>query len=222
MLLILKLKMMIICRECNFEIYTRSGYPEHELMSHYNNLHNNLIERCMKCMHRKYSGYHFLDKYKVNGTGLITSVHSYFDYTDINDSDSNDNINNNKDKDEEDLNKVLNSLKDNIIENLTYYIKNELKTEIINEIKTEIINDLKTETNIKKKSKETDNKTTRICCLCKIEKNRDCFYKTGGLCKDCCSQKVSCPICNIVINRSSPNKHKKGHIVINPKCLTIF
>ena len=114
-----------------------------------------------------------MDKCKVNRTGLITSVHSYIDYTDINDSDSSDNINNNKDKVEEYLMKVLNSLKDDIIENLKDYIKNELKTEIINDIKTEIVNDLKTETNIKKKSNETDNKTTRVCCLCKIEKNRD-------------------------------------------------
>ena len=205
-----KLKMMIICRECNIEIDTSSGYPKHELMNHYNNIHNNLIERCLKFMHRKYSGYHFLDNCKVNRTGLITSVHSYIDYTDINDSDSSDNIKNNKDKDEEDLIKVLNSLKDNIIENLKDYIKNELKTEIIKEIKTEIVKDLKTETNIKKKSNETDNKTTRVCCLCKIEKNIEIFLdKTGGLCKDCCSQKVSCPICNIVIDRCSHNKHKK-------------
>ena len=117
---------------------------------------------------------------------------------------------------------VLNSLKDNIIEKLKDYTKNKLKTENFNEIKTEIIKDLKIKTNIKKKSNETDYKTTRVCCLCKIKKNRDCFYKTGGLCKDCCSQKVSCPIFNIVINRSSLNKHKKGHIVINPKFLTIF
>ena len=174
------------------------------------------IEKCMKSKYKTYSGYHFFDNCKVNRTGLISSVHSYIDYTDVNDSDSNDNFGINKDKDE-DLNKVLNSLKDNIIENSKDYIKNELKTEIINEIKTEIINEIKTETlnelktesNIKKKSNETNNKTTRICCFCKIEKNRDCFYKTGGLCKDCCSQNVSCPILNIVINRSSLNKHKR-------------
>ena len=52
-----------------------------------------------------------------------------------------------------------------------------MKTEIINEIETEIINDLKTGGNIKKESKET--KTNRTCCLCKIEKIRDCFYTTG-------------------------------------------
>ena len=92
-----------------------------------------------------YSGYHFFDKCEFNRTGLISSVHSYIDYTDINDSDSNDNFDINKDRDEEDLNKVLNSLKDNIIENLKGYIKNELKTEIINEIKTEFINEIKTE-----------------------------------------------------------------------------
>ena len=178
--------MKVICRECNNKIDTSSGYPEHELMDHYNISHKNLIGRCMKCMYKTYSGYHFFDKCKVNRTGLITSVHSYIDYTDINDSDSNDNIDNNKDNDKDDLNKVLNSLKDNIIENLKDYIKNEFKTKIINEIKTEIINeiktenlnDLKTESNIKKKCNETDNKTTRVCCVCKTEKNRDCFYKT--------------------------------------------
>ena len=62
----------------------------------------------MKCMLRKYDGYHFLDKCKVNRTGFITSVHSYIDFTDINDSDSNDNIDNNKDEDKDDLNKTLN------------------------------------------------------------------------------------------------------------------
>ena len=168
-------------------------------------------------MYKTYSGYHFFYNFKVNRTGLISSLRSYNDCTDVNDSDSKDIFDINKDKDEEDLNTVLNSLKDNIIENLKDYIKSELKTEIINEIKTEIINEIKTEilndlkyeSNIKKRSNETNNKTTRICCLCKIEKNRDCFYKTGGLCKGCCSQKVSCPICNIVINRSALNKHKE-------------
>ena len=43
-LLFLKLKMMIICRESNIEIDTSNGYPERELMNHYNNLHNILIE----------------------------------------------------------------------------------------------------------------------------------------------------------------------------------
>ena len=125
----------------------------------------------MKCMYKTYSGYHFFDKCKVNRTGLISSVHSYIDYTDIN-----DNIDNNKDKD--DLNKVLNELKDNIIEDLRNYIKNELKTEIVNELKTEtvtelkteIVNDSKIESNIKNKSNETNNKTTKPCCLCNIKK----------------------------------------------------
>ena len=121
MLLILKLKMMIICRECNIEIDTSSRYPEHELMNHYNIIHNNLIARYMKCMHRKHNGYHFLDKCKVNSTGLITSVHRYFDYTDINNNVSDNDNDNNKDRDKDDLNKVLNSLKDNI-ENLKDYI----------------------------------------------------------------------------------------------------
>ena len=41
MLLILKLKMMIICRECKTEIDTSSRHPEHEIMNYYNNLHKN-------------------------------------------------------------------------------------------------------------------------------------------------------------------------------------
>ena len=105
--------MKVICRECNNKIDTSSGYPEHELMDLYNISHKNLIGRCMKCMYKTYSGYQFFDKCKVNRTGIITSVHSYIDYNDINDSDSNDN---NKDKDKDDLNKVLNELKYNIIE----------------------------------------------------------------------------------------------------------
>ena len=35
-ILILILKMEIVCRYCNNEIDTSTGYPEHELMSHYN------------------------------------------------------------------------------------------------------------------------------------------------------------------------------------------
>ena len=42
-------------------------------------------------------------------------------------------------------------------------------------------------------------KTTRVFCLCKIEKVEIVFYKTGGLCKNFCSQKVPCPTCNIGI-----------------------
>ena len=89
-----------------------------------------LVERCKKCMYRKNSGYHFLDKRKFNRTGLITSVHSFIDYTDIDNNDSDDNIDNNKDKDTDDSNKVLNELKDNIIENLKDYIKYELKQKV--------------------------------------------------------------------------------------------
>ena len=125
----LNLKLRVICRECNNEIDTSSGYPEHDLLDHYNISFKKLIERCMKCMYKTYSGYQFFRKCKVNRTGLITSVHNYIDYTDTNDSDSNDNIDINKDKDEEDLNKILNELKHNFIERLKDYIKNDLKTE---------------------------------------------------------------------------------------------
>ena len=97
----------------------------------------------MKCIHRKYSCYHFLDKCKDNSTDLITLIQRYIDNTDINNKVSDNDNDNNKDRDKDDLNKVLNSLKDNIIENLKDYIKNELKTEILNEMKTEINYDLK-------------------------------------------------------------------------------
>ena len=49
-ILILNLKLRVICRECNIEIDTSSGYPEYELLDHYNISHKKLIERCMKCM----------------------------------------------------------------------------------------------------------------------------------------------------------------------------
>ena len=77
-------------------------------------------------MQKKYSDYHFLDKCKVNSTCPITSVHSYIDYIGINNNDSDDNIDISEDKDKDDLNRVSNELKDNIIENLKDYIKNEL------------------------------------------------------------------------------------------------
>ena len=115
--------MEIVGRECNNEIDTSSGYPEHELMSHYNIFHKELMERCTKCMQRIYSGYHFKDRCIDKRTGLISSVHSYIDYTDINDNDSNDNIDINKDDKDDDLYKVLNQLKDNIKEDLKEYIR---------------------------------------------------------------------------------------------------
>ena len=69
-------------------------------------------------------------------------------------------------------------------------LKLEIKTEK-NELKIEIeggtINNLKTDYNIKNPPKET--KSTRTCCLCKIEKNENCFYKTGDLCKECISER---------------------------------
>ena len=216
--------MEIVCRECNNEIDTSSGYPEHELMDHYNIFHKNLMVRCTKCMQRIYSGYHFKDRCIDKRTGLISSIHSYINYTNI--INSNDNFDNNKD-DKDDLNKFLNELKDNIKEDLKEYIRINLKQEILNELKLEIkneikkedkneieggaINNLKTDVNIKNPSNEI--KSTRTCCFCKIVKNKDCFYKTGGLCKECSSEKVSCPLCNIFLNRSSLRKHmKRPHI----------
>ena len=138
--------MRVICRECNNEIDTSSGYPEHELMDHYNIFHKTLVVRCTKCMQRIYSGYHFKDRCIDNRTGLISSVHSYIDYINIYDNDSNDNIDINKDdKDDKnyDLNKFLNELKDNIKEDLKEYIRTKLKQEINNELKLEIKNEIK-------------------------------------------------------------------------------
>ena len=63
--------MRVTCRECNNEIDTSSGYPEYELMDHYNIFHKNLMVRCTKCMQRIYSNYHFLDKCIDKRTGLI-------------------------------------------------------------------------------------------------------------------------------------------------------
>ena len=94
--------MRVMCRECNNKTDNSSGYPEHELMNHYNLSHKNLMGRCMICMYKTYSGYHFFDKCKFKRTGLITSVHSYIYYTDINDSDSDDQIDNNNNKDKDD------------------------------------------------------------------------------------------------------------------------
>ena len=175
-ILILYLKIRVIRRECNNEIDTSRGYPEHELMDHYI-FYKNLMVRCTKCMQRIYSGYHFMDRCINNRTGLISSTHSYIDYIDI--INSNDNIDNSKDdKDNKnDLNKVLNELKDNIKEDVKEYIRDNLKQEIINELKLEIkneikkevkneieggaINNLKTEVYIKNPSKQI--KSTRTC-----------------------------------------------------------
>ena len=110
--------MRVICRECNNEIDTSSGYPEHELKDHYNVFNKILMVRCTKCMPGIYSGFHFMDRCINKLTGLISSTHSYIDYLDI--INSNDIIDNNKDDedDKDDLNKVLNELKDNIKEDI--------------------------------------------------------------------------------------------------------
>ena len=63
----------------------------------------------------------------------------------------------------------------------------KLKKEVKNEIEGGAINNLKTDVNIKNSSKEI--KSIWTCCFCKIEKNKDCFYKTGGLCKECSSER---------------------------------
>ena len=43
----------------------------------------------------------------------------------------------------------------------------------------------------------------------KSKKNRDFFFKTGGLCIDCFSEKISCPTSKILLNRPSLGKHRR-------------
>ena len=81
-------------------------------------------------MRKLYSGYHIKDKGTHRRTCSTSSVHNYFDYTDINNS-----VNDDKDGD---LYKALKELKDNIKEDLKEYIRIDLKLEIINELKLEI------------------------------------------------------------------------------------
>ena len=89
-------------------------HPDHKLMIHYNNLHKKLVGRCKIFIQKLYSGYHFKDKFRDNRTCVIRSVNSFVDHTDINNTDNDDNIG----KDNDDLNKILNDLKDTIIEGL--------------------------------------------------------------------------------------------------------
>ena len=203
-LLILKLKMMIICRECDIEIDASIGYPEHELMNHFNNLY----ERCMKCMQKKYNGYHFLDKRKVNSTGHITSVPSYIDYTDINNIDSDDNIDISEDKDKDDVNKVFCELKDNIIENFKDYIKSELKTELINEIK----NDIKKILSENKDIIIDEVIKYKLYAICKITANS--FYQNTLICMKCKDIETKlCPICKT--NKSYTEFYNKGNTCVS-------
>ena len=43
-----------------------------------------------------------------------------------------------------------------------------------------------------------------------MEEKKDCLYKNGGLCKECSSEKVLCPLYKILLKRSSLRKHMKG------------
>ena len=70
---------MIIFRDCNIEIDIRSGCPEHELITHYDELHINLIERYMKCMQRQYSCHNFKNEGKHVAREVIGSKRSYID-----------------------------------------------------------------------------------------------------------------------------------------------
>ena len=52
-----------------------------------------------------------------------------------------------------------------------------------------------------------------LVVFAKLKRIKIVFYKTGGLCKECSSEKVQCPMCNIFLNRSSLRKHmKRPHI----------
>ena len=111
----------------------------------------------------------------VQATSIVRSCIDYIDITNgvIDDND-----------DVDDLNKTLNELKNNLNEDLKECfrtnlklkimnelklgIKDELKKELKNEIEGGAINNLKSQVNIRNPSKEI--KSTRNCCLCKIEK----------------------------------------------------
>ena len=82
-----------------------------------------------------------------------------------------------------------------------------METGVINKLKKILRTIFKDKNNIMNPSKEIN--STRTCCLCKIEKNKDCFYKTGGLCKECSSKRMPCPLCKIMLNRSSLRNHMK-------------
>ena len=100
--------MTYMCRECHIEMDDEDDKPGPELATHFYKFHIKLIDRCKKCMQRLYSGYQFKDRYIDKRICIILSVHSYIDYTDINNSVNDDN----------DLNKTLNELKDTVKEDL--------------------------------------------------------------------------------------------------------
>ena len=82
---------------------------ENELLNPYNKSHSKLFKRCNKYLLKLCSGYHFNDKCIRRRTSSKLPVHSYIDYTSINNS-----VNNDKGDDDDDLNKTSNELKDNI------------------------------------------------------------------------------------------------------------
>ena len=105
---IVPLKITLTFRECQVEMDDDDDNPEHVLATHYYKFHFKLFYRCKKCMQRLYSDYHFKDRCIDKRTCIKLSVHSYFGYTDINNS-----VN-----DDYDSNKILNELKKTVKEDL--------------------------------------------------------------------------------------------------------
>ena len=97
----------------------------------------------------------------------------------------------------EEIIKMLKDLKEEIKKELKEEIKEEIKKTNRNNIANNITNN------------KTNKKTTIKCCFCKNERNIDCFHKTSNVYKDCCSEKVSCSICNAKLNGSSLKKHMR-------------
>ena len=132
---------MLICRESIILIDFSSGYPEHEVMLHYDNSHSESILRRMKFMKRQYSGYHFNNECKNSARGFMEQKHSYIVYFDFNNiSKDKDDDKADDDDDKDALNKILSNLKVDIIAGLKDEAINNLK-EIISDLKKEIVNE---------------------------------------------------------------------------------
>ena len=141
-------------------------------MSHYNNLHDEIIERWMKCLQRKYNGYQFMNQCKNTARAFIERKHSYTEYSDINNDNSKD-----KDEAKSELKEFPNNLKDNIITHLKEEITKALKFETI---KITIERKIKIDEVIKKtrgRCKTTTNHfytNISICMKCKDMETKTC------------------------------------------------
>ena len=186
---------ILMKRECYIELDICNGYPEHELMLHYDKLHDELIQICKKSKKINIAGIIFIMNVKKAERGFIETKHIYLDYSDINNDNSKD-----QDDDKEELKEIINELKYVIIIKLKKEIKKDLKdniTKILIKKIYRIIDELiysqhdrcKTTTNnfikntsISIKCKDIESK---ICPICKLHKSCTDFYSKGHTCIAC-------------------------------------